>query len=750
MSRAVALLLLVAVAAGSLLARSPDFGEFRAVQESLSSVPPKFRAEWLLKRGLDASRYTEYHRPESTGLRLVGKYGRGPSTELTGRGNLVALALGSEVVLLNFANPDSPVVLCEIQLSFTPVQAALVDSFLLTCGNQIEVWNIADSTHPVFRHVIPYSVFDLAVVDTFLFFASQDTFRAYSIANAANPYQLGLCIDSGYVVTATRNVAVAREPNNALGFIDVSNPATPRAVGSYPCGVVLSAAARGSLVCASYEEASYPYPTRFITLDITDPTSPYQLGRINNAGGFDIFLDSALAFVSGRGPGVENPRPFQILNIADSTRPVLIDTCHTSDRYHYGVWANLGMHRALVADECDGLAIVDISDINNPVLDTHVVVAASAGDVSIDGHYCYVADGMAGLRILDVADPSEPREIGALDTTWEGMESYSVAAQDSFAFLGWNNPYLRVADVTNPANPVVAGGCQAVEGWPKAMALRDSFLYLALDYQFEVLNIARPREPQVMGTLALPEHSREVILSDTLAYVATLAGAVAVSIARPQNPYVVGTWPRVAAGIDLRDTILYVVTSNGSEDVLLSLSVANPTAPYVLDSVVVPGIMHDVVVVDTIAYCAGYRTDMIAVNVADPSVLRVIGSVWSPPGWVRRLVYSPPHIYACCVGAGVCILETLQTAVAEPKQVDGEQARKGASVVRGVLFTPEARGEKREARSELRDISGRKVAELHPGANDVRRLSPGVYFIREEPQATNLKPQAVHKVILTR
>lgn len=28
----------------------------------------------------------------------------------------------------------------------------------------------------------------------------------------------------------------------------------------------------------------------------------------------------------------------------------------------------------------------------------------------------------------------------------------------------------------------------------------------------------------------------------------------------------------------------------------------------------------------------------------------------------------------------------------------------------------------------LLDISGRKVMELHPGPNDVRHLSPGVYF----------------------
>jgi len=49
----------------------------------------------------------------------------------------------------------------------------------------------------------------------------------------------------------------------------------------------------------------------------------------------------------------------------------------------------------------------------------------------------------------------------------------------------------------------------------------------------------------------------------------------------------------------------------------------------------------------------------------------------------------------------------------------------------------------------LLDASGRKVLDLHPGANDVRALSSGVYFVREQPQASSHKPQAVRKVVVT-
>ncbi len=52
-----------------------------------------------------------------------------------------------------------------------------------------------------------------------------------------------------------------------------------------------------------------------------------------------------------------------------------------------------------------------------------------------------------------------------------------------------------------------------------------------------------------------------------------------------------------------------------------------------------------------------------------------------------------------------------------------------ATIVRGVLFLPEASSVKRGASCVLLDITGRQVMELRPGPNDARHLSPGVYFL---------------------
>jgi hypothetical protein len=81
-------------------------------------------------------------------------------------------------------------------------------------------------------------------------------------------------------------------------------------------------------------------------------------------------------------------------------------------------------------------------------------------------------------------------------------------------------------------------------------------------------------------------------------------------------------------------------------------------------------------------------------------------------------------------------------ALQEPSVPGTPRRRQCSPMTRGVLY-------KHDGPAVLVDCVGREVADLRPGANDVSGLAPGVYFVREEPQATSLKPQAVRKVVLT-
>ena len=75
----------------------------------------------------------------------------------------------------------------------------------------------------------------------------------------------------------------------------------------------------------------------------------------------------------------------------------------------------------------------------------------------------------------------------------------------------------------------------------------------------------------------------------------------------------------------------------------------------------------------------------------------------------------------------------------------------GPTVVRSVLFLPGAvSGERSAEHAELLDVSGRKVLGLKPGANDVRHLSPGVYFVRPASCVEREASGVVTKVVVTR
>jgi phosphoribosylformylglycinamidine (FGAM) synthase PurS component len=84
--------------------------------------------------------------------------------------------------------------------------------------------------------------------------------------------------------------------------------------------------------------------------------------------------------------------------------------------------------------------------------------------------------------------------------------------------------------------------------------------------------------------------------------------------------------------------------------------------------------------------------------------------------------------------------------VEERGRPDVSRPTPAATIVRGVLFLPTATGHGPRASSILLDITGRNVKELRPGPNDVSRLAPGVYFVRQaQAQA---QAQSVRKVVI--
>jgi DNA-binding beta-propeller fold protein YncE len=112
------------------------------------------------------------------------------------------------------------------------------------------------------------------------------------------------------------------------------------------------------------------------------------------------------------------------------------------------------------------------------------------------------------------------------------------------------------------------------------------------------------------------------------------------------------------------------------------------------------------------------------------------------------LAWNPAHSWVYVsnsAGSSITVLRDTLAVGIEENQPQASSNKLQATVVRGVLFlNGDCPRTGTVPKAALLDVSGRKVLDLHPGANDVGRLSPGVYFVREA------HARVLRRVVVTR
>ena len=154
-------------------------------------------------------------------------------------------------------------------------------------------------------------------------------------------------------------------------------------------------------------------------------------------------------------------------------------------------------------------------------------------------------------------------------------------------------------------------------------------------------------------------------------------------------------------------------------------------------------------------YCANtgdplYSPDR-TVSVIDGATNDVITTLEVGPT-PMDLAYSPTQnrVYvANAQGSSISVLSDSAGGVEEDFKPPAVSARPAPTAVRGVLDLQPAIYSL-QSEIVLLDVGGRRVLDLHLGANDMRTLAPGVYFVREAQAQAQAQAQAVRKVIVAK
>ncbi len=701
------LALLVLAAAASTAWPAGDWRQEQAVLDSLSRVHPRFRASWMQERGLDDSYYTTFHKPESTGLVCIGRWPWGPSWELAGRDSLLFLGSGSGVRILSVTDSVHPRMLGQINARGLVSQVVVRDSLLfVACGSWgAQIYSVSNPASPRELGSMDAVIYDLAVKDTFCYSlgirsgnTGADSLRIYSIANPEHPRQLGAVRDSGYSLAVTNGHAFSGG-RWLMNVYDVSIPSSPQWVNSRG-GPVMALRADGNKL--------YHLDDNLVILNVSNPLSISEFGRLNGQGGRAIYTTGGYAYIGDTDSG------FVVVDVSDSTHPTRLGRCQ-QEGFEYDPFVFEPGTYAYQACTWGGLTVIDIRNLTAPQPDSQFFEAHLSWDVQVDHGLAYISNEYCGLQILDVSVPEFPVSLARYDTVGVGPGLTTAVARDSFAFTVWSRPKFRTVDVTDPVHPQYAGTCELF-GYPADMVLRDSLVYCAEANRFQIVNVARPRSPVLVGSCNLPGDSRGLAVRDTVAYVTQGSGGLyCINIARPEAPVVLGSWSGRSSGVSVVDTVAFVA---GPYTGCVALSVANPALPRLLDSLHLTDTLwwDDIAVVDSLAFVAGER--IWVVDVSNPQNLRLVsGALWIPPYQVRRLFYDAPHLYAACYDAGVCILETVMTGLEERH---GEMPIPVEYTVRpsvtGAAALLEVRG--------LRATASARVCDATGSVLDERRLTP--------------------------
>lgn len=157
----------------------------------------------------------------------------------------------------------------------------------------------------------------------------------------------------------------------------------------------------------------------------------------------------------------------------------------------------------------------------------------NAQAVAVRDSMAYVADGSAGLRLISVANPSAPTEVGFYDTPGDAQ---GVAVVGDYAYVADGAGGLRIISVTDTAHLRQVGsitpdsiGAVAVtsDGLAHVTSGYDGSLY--------VINVTDPTHPVQVGFYRMSGNAHGLAIADGLAYVANGEGGLMILRYRPSS-----------------------------------------------------------------------------------------------------------------------------------------------------------------------------------------------------------------------
>ncbi len=299
-------------------------------------------------------------------------------------------------------------------------------------------------------------------------------------------------------------------------------------------------------------------------------------------------------------------------------------------------------HIAYVADRLNGLQIIDISNLSNPVqigtLDTSGVARrVVAADQTVNGEtkrIAYLAGGVMGLQIIDVTDPSHPVLMSSLDTvssssTGVQNNALDLAVADNRVYLANALDFL-IIDVSDPYKPEILFTIdEKYDDWYNeydlswSVAIAGNRVYVGIAYtdprvnrgKVLIIDVSNPEYLRFDGSVNVPDFPLKIAVENSILYVACQnAGLQIIDVSEPG-------YARTLGFLYLQSSCRSLTPAPASDRVFVStqkglyvIDVKDPSHPKEIGAIGTSDTAEDMVLTDNVAYLAARSAGLLFID----------------------------------------------------------------------------------------------------------------------------------------
>jgi hypothetical protein len=374
-------------------------------------------------------------------------------------------------------------------------------------------------------------------------------------------------------------------------------------------------------------------PVNFSTLH--QKTVTFQWQKVENCLGYHIQIDKKKNF------------PMPIIN--DSTLTDTFITLEFADGNYY--WRVRGLSEDSVWGEWSATWSFKIERYR---IISQTYTYGYAHDVFVDDDgYAYIADGQAGLTILNVEEPQNPAILANIMN--RTSEAWGIAVEDNYAYLAYGSVELWIVDCSDLDSLYVVGSLSyptPASGY--ALRIQDSLVYIAAMSQFIIASVADPRYPDLIFQDLFPANCRGVALIDTFAVIACeQLGIYIYNVANPNSSYITGRFdtPGNARDVFGQDSLAFI--ANGANG-LLVVNIKDKNNPEPICSLDLPGYARKIYLMDNYLYIALGDSGLGILDISNPHAPRIEAIVKT--GYAYSVFANEEYIYVACGRDGLAII----------------------------------------------------------------------------------------------